>query len=94
MDILSYLLDSFGVGCHVGGIFTGAIAYADDLIFLSASVRHLKLLLDICLIFDKECDLVFNNEKSHCGVVGHPMKLVCPTVYLGNQILNWVNNFM
>ena len=37
LDPLFSLLRSDGVGCHVGGVFMGAIGYADDLILLAPS---------------------------------------------------------
>ena len=38
MDVLLKTLKSSQYGCHLGKTFVGCIAYADDLILLSASV--------------------------------------------------------
>ena len=38
MDKLLEFLENNKLGCHVGGAFAGAFAYADDLIVLSSSV--------------------------------------------------------
>ena len=37
-----------GAGCHMGKVFAGAFAYADDIILLSPSVQALNTLLFIC----------------------------------------------
>jgi len=34
--------------CHMGGVYIGCLAYADDLILISASVVKLQKMLDIC----------------------------------------------
>ena len=73
MDKLLFLLQNSGLGCHIENLFAGATAYADDLIILSASVRHLLLILDLCVDFSQECDFVFNCDKSQCGMVGKPI---------------------
>jgi len=38
--------------CHTDGMFVGCIAYADDIILLSASVVHLKMMIDIMSVRD------------------------------------------
>ena len=73
MDKLLFLLQNFSLCCHTENSFAGAIAYADDLIVLLASVRHLKLILDLSADFGQECDIVFNCDKSQCGMVGKPI---------------------
>ena len=64
IDKLLFLLQNSGLGCHIENLFAGAITNADDLIVLSASVRHLQLILDLCVDFGQECDIVFNSDKS------------------------------
>jgi len=48
MDVLLNTLKSSEYGCHLGKTFVGCIAYADDLILLSASVCDLQKMLTIC----------------------------------------------
>ena len=36
------------MGCHIDHTFVGCIAYADDILLLSASVVHLHKMLEIC----------------------------------------------
>ena len=83
MDKLLLELEKSGLGCHVGQCFAGAIAYADDLILLSASVCKLRLMLQLCYNFGCSCDLTFNTIKSVCGLVGRCIS-VFPTFCMGN----------
>ena len=43
-DSLLKRLEESGVGCHMGGHFTGALAYADDITLLSPSMPGLGTL--------------------------------------------------
>ena len=36
------------LGCHVDNVFAGVIAYADDLILLSSSLRGMQDMLNVC----------------------------------------------
>jgi len=62
-DLLLNLAHS-GYGCHVGHQFTGALAYADDVVLLSPSLHGLKRMLQICEEYSIEYDIVFNPGKS------------------------------
>jgi hypothetical protein len=85
MDKLLSTLECSGLGCHVAGLFAGAIAYADDLIVLSASVCQLQLILDLCTQFGKSCDLLFNCDKSLCGAVGNFLLSNRAPLLIGNH---------
>ena len=93
MDKLLFLLQNSGLGCHIENLFAGAIAYADDLIILSASVRHQQLILDLCVDFGQEYDIVFNCDKSQCGTVNKPICKLAQMI-LDNKILKWSDNFI
>ena len=45
MDKLLKLLHDGELGCHVGGVFVGAVAYADDIILLSSSCVNYTTLI-------------------------------------------------
>jgi hypothetical protein len=55
-DLLLKLADT-KVGCWLGPVYTGALAYADDMV----SIAHMLLL---CNQFAEECNTVFNASKS------------------------------
>jgi hypothetical protein len=94
MDKLLQVLEKSGLGCYVAGNFVGAIAYADDLVVLSASVRHLQIILNICVEFGKCCDLLFNSDKSQCGFVGRSLLPQPANVLLCNHVLQWSTCFV
>ena len=51
-ELLSWLRKS-GVGCHVGGVFAGAVGYADDLLLLAPSRSVMERFLKICEVYAK-----------------------------------------
>ena len=94
MDQLLSLLEEAGLGCYIAGLFAGAMAYADDLIVLSASVRHLQMILDLCVDFGKHCDILFNRDKSKCGAIGRPLMQLQAQMFLGDHLLEWADSFI
>lgn len=64
LDNLLINLAQSGYGCYIGHQFTGALAYADDVILLSPSVHGLRQMLQICENYSLEYDLMFNPGKS------------------------------
>ena len=63
-DSLLKRLEESGVGCHMGGHFTGALAYADDITLLSPSMSGLRTLSKVCEEYATEFDVTFNGKKS------------------------------
>jgi hypothetical protein len=63
--LLCNLRDS-GVGCHIGDIFVGALAYADDISLLSPTPCGMRKLLAICDNYAMEYRILFNAAKSKC----------------------------
>ena len=47
-DELLHALSAAKVGCYVGDIFVGALAYADDLVLTAPSATALRKMLAIC----------------------------------------------
>ena len=65
-DRLLKRLEESGVGCHMGGHFTGALAYADDITLLSPSMSGLRTLSKVCEEYATEFDVTFNGKKVSC----------------------------
>jgi hypothetical protein len=61
--LLCNLRDS-GVGCYIGDIFIGALAYADDISLLSPTPSGMRKLLLICENYATEFKIRFNAAKS------------------------------
>lgn len=62
-ELLQKLRDS-GYGCYIGPHFTGALAYADDIVLISPTKKGLKTMADICVSYSNDYKIVFNASKS------------------------------
>ena len=51
------------LGCHIGNIFVGTLAYTDDIVLLSPSMTALSEMLDIAAKSSFEMNLQFNPGK-------------------------------
>ena len=78
MDGLLCQLRKSGVGCHIGGVFAGAVGYADDLLLMSPSRSSMELMLKICEKYASDTNLQFSTHpdpeksKSKCiFMTGH-----------------------
>ena len=69
LDELLVKLQAANVGCFVGNIFVGALAYADDLTLLAPSASAKKKMLHICEEYAVEYTIKFNANKSKCHVL-------------------------
>jgi len=66
IDKLMRLLHDSGVGCYIGEVFLGALAYADDLVLMAPTPAAMRHLLILCDNFAINYDIVFNASKSKC----------------------------
>jgi exonuclease III len=64
MDELLNRLKHSGVGCYIGNVFCGAVAYADDLTLMAPSKFAIHFMLDICKKYAHDYDVTFNPHKS------------------------------
>jgi len=92
MDVLLNTLKSSEYGCHLGRTFVACIAYADDLILLSASLCKLQKMLNICDNVGRQLDIVFNAKKSLLFKVGKIYKADLEPLQIGNSNILWSNN--
>ena len=59
------LLDNLrraGFGCHIHGVFLGALVFADDIMLLSATRSGLQTMIDICSEFADGLNLKFGTN--------------------------------
>ena len=82
-------LHNSGVGCHVSNVPMCVFMFADDLVLLSASIKDLQCLINLCLIELKELDVVINVNKSKCVRIGKRYKAVCVRLDIGFQEIMW-----
>ena len=69
IDNLLIELSSSGVGCYIGSNFTGALAYADDIVLITPTPSAMRRMLSVCSNFATSYDVLFNAEKSKFLVV-------------------------
>ena len=67
-ELLQRLHES-SVGCYIGSLFVGALAYADDIALLAPTPSAIRRLLKICDSFGTEFSVAFKASKSACVVV-------------------------
>ena len=71
LDGLLCRLAESKIGCFIGNVFVGALAYADDIALLAPTTRAMRLMLGICDDFAQEYAIVFNAKKTKCLWVNH-----------------------
>ena len=92
MDLLLERLKSTGVGCHVEGIFVGALAYADDLTILSPSLQSLQSMLNVCQDFGEAFSVSFNPNKTQCIQFCRGKEPGSYNISLDGKLLQWVKH--
>ena len=100
MDPLLQELRKLGVGCHVAGLYMGAIGFCDDLLLVSPTRDAMQLMLDTCERFAVKNNLLFsthpNPAKSKTKAIfvcGRRKKLIKPVpLTLYGKELPWVTS--
>jgi hypothetical protein len=62
LDPLYALMPSDGAGCHISGVFMGAVGYADDLILMAPSRGAAQKMLERCKSFAQEHNIMFSTD--------------------------------
>jgi hypothetical protein len=91
MDILLERLKDSGIGCHVDGVYVGALAYADDLTLLCPSLQGLQSMLKVCEEFSREFSVRFNPTKTQCIHFCRAQDPGSFEIYLDGKSLKWVS---
>jgi hypothetical protein len=73
IDELLTRLRQSRIGCHIGHIYVGAAAYADDVTLLAPTRQGIVSLLKISNDFSCEYDVKFNPDKSRLLVFNNDM---------------------
>ena len=107
IDGMLNALQEENIGCFMGGVYAGALAYADDLMLLSPSVSALRKMVNICQNYAQEYDFKFNGSKSQliifkCDgkkvinplieVNGNPVEVVDKICHLGHILSDDIFN--
>ena len=95
---LLVLLRQARIGCHIDGVFFGAVVFADDVLLLSASRSGLQAMVDLCHDFAAKKNLKFGTNpdpvksKTKCIVFSKAKKdkIDLQPVHLNGDPLPWV----
>ena len=98
IDKLLVILREAGLGCHINGIFFGAMIFADDIFLLAASRNGLQAMVNICHNFVKSRNLKFgtnadpDKSKTKCIVFAKKIKpnFKPANIKLNGDALPWV----
>ena len=92
IDDLLIELENLHIGCYVGLMYFGSIAYADDVLLLAPSLCALRVMLNCCTVFADYNNVLFNAAKSHCIHFNQKCLPVTQfTVSLQNVPLMWTD---
>ena len=83
VDDLMKELQHKNFGCTIGGLYFGAVFYADDIILLGASVRNMKEMVKICCNYCCRYGIHINPTKT---------KWMCTNVYSTSENVDFEVN--
>ena len=63
IDKLLTRLRESGLGCHIDGVFAGALWYADDIVLLAPSLDALRHMIGICEDYAQEFYILLSYFK-------------------------------
>ena len=64
VDGLSQILNNVKIGCYLNNMSYNHLIYADDTVLLSPSAQGLQRLIQLCEVYARKCDIIFNVTKS------------------------------
>ena len=94
-DNLLLELKREGAGCHIGNMFIGALAYADDVVLLAPTASALRRMLAVCEHYAIRYKVTFNAAKSKCILIGNKRRAVCSRSQftLNGDIVEYVDSW-
>ena len=63
LDMLIKELRELGLGCHVGGLFMGAVVYADDVLLMAPSRTAMQAMLTKCEAYAAKNNIMFRTDS-------------------------------
>ena len=78
LDPLLSQLRREGIGCHLAGIFMGAVCYADDLILLAPNRVAAQKMVDSCEKFAADHNVKFSTDDD-------PNRSKCKAIYVSGH---------
>ena len=88
IDPLLVQLSNSGYGCHITGVYPGALLYADDITLLCPSVWGLNETLKICNKYRLKNNVIFNSMKTVCIKFGSTV-IEGESAFFDGVMLEW-----
>ena len=89
--LLTQLRNS-NVGCFMGSVYVGVIAYADDIMLLAPSVYAIKSMLKICLDYANEFRILFNDKSKLIVFNPGNRRAPCPHIVINGKKIEAVES--
>ena len=77
-------------GCYIKGLCMNSIMYADDLILISISLKHMQSMVDLCASEFEFIGMNINIKKSGCMRIGPRHTNDVTSICLNAQPLKWL----
>ena len=88
-------MKSLAVGCYVGYLYFGSVAYADDIVLLAPSLVALWIMLDCCSQYAESENILFSPIKCNCKHFNSSdIVVVQYPVFLQKVKLIWTSSIM
>ena len=71
MPRYSSCITQVSIGCYIGTVYVGPLAYADDVALLAPTPNAMRRLLSICENYGGEFSVIFKASKCVCMDVCH-----------------------
>ena len=89
-------LAEVGVGCYIGNIFVGALAYADNIVLLAHTARAMQLMLGIYYHYALEYSILFNANKISMHFIWPKLWLFTPkknipAFFIGGAVVDYAD---
>ena len=91
MNDLIDLLRASGLDCHVGQIYFGIVAYADDILLLAPRREALRRMVWISENFMDQQKISFSSTKTKCLHIGERKESINKVVVAGCD-MEWSNH--
>jgi hypothetical protein len=94
-DLISELTKA-NIGCFIGNLFVGILAYADDVVLLAPTPHAMRKMLAVCDAYANEFNVCFNASKSKSLIVRpHLLSKTGPNpdFYIGGKLIEIVDRW-
>jgi hypothetical protein len=95
IDDLLNQMKTANLGCFIGSLYAGSMAYADDLTLLAPTAEAMRSMLKVCSDYATEFSISFNPNKTKCMFfrsISKPVS-VNPIFYINDSRIEYVKEW-